>query len=160
MAQFTLEMPTEIMEDIRKIEENADTIFGNMTKSAAEMVASKVRSNAPISELGKSVKVSKVYKTPSDNGINTKVYFSGYKSGVPFTRRGRSSSKKYVSEKGMPWAFLAMVYEYGTSQRTTDAGSNRGSFRKKPFFRKCFNQGEIEAIMRKVQSEESGGLLE
>lgn len=159
MAKFEMELPTDVMEDIRRIEVNADAIFGKMTKAAAEMVASRVRSNAPTRELASSVKVTRTYKTPSDDGINNKVIFSGYKAGKSFTRRGKSSSKKYTSDKGMPMAFLAMVTEYGTSQRFTDQGKNRGSVRKKPFFRKSFDAAAIEAIMKQTQTEASGGLL-
>lgn len=159
MAKFEMELPTDVMSDIRKIETNADAIFGKMTKAAAEMVASRVRSNAPTRELANAVKVTRTYKTPSDDGINNKVIFSGYKTGVSFTRRGKSNSKKYKSEKGLPMAFLAMVTEYGTSERYTDRGQNRGYIRKKPFFRKSFDASAIEDVMLRTQIEASGGLL-
>ena len=160
MAKYTFELPTEIMQDIRRINDNADEIFGKMTKAAADAVAGNVRSNAPLPELAKSVRVTRTYKTPSDDGINNKVYFSGYDGKGTFTRRGRAGSDKYTSTKGMPYDFLARVYEYGTSQRFTDQGAYRGSIHKRPFFRKAFKSGEIERIMLETQKSASGGLLD
>lgn len=161
MAKYTMELPTEIMQDIRKIEDNADGIFGAMTKAAAEACAANVRANAPIQSLAHAVKVSRTYKTPSDDGINNKVYFSGYDKSASFTRRGRATNNtKYTTYKGVPYEFIAKVIEYGTSPRYTDAGAYRGYIGKKPFFRKGFKQSQIEQIMRDVQKRESGGLLE
>lgn len=164
MAKYTMELPTEIMQDIRKIEDNADGIFSSMTKAAAEACAANVRANAPNKELANAVRVSRTYKTPSDDGINNKVYFGGY---LPFSgnrktfaRRGKARGKIYEDSKGIPMDFLAKVTEYGTSPRYTDYGLYRGYIGKKPFFRKGFRPDQIEQIMRDVQKRESGGLLE
>ena len=164
MARFNLELPTEIMDDIRKINDNADEIFGKMTSTAAEAVASNIRSAAPSQIPAHAIKTSRVYKTPSDDGINTKVYVTGYapfKNGrSSFTRRGRATNDtQYSSGKGIPYEFLAQVYEYGTSSRFTNNGAFRGRIVKKPFFRKGFKKSQIEEIMKKVQLAESGGLL-
>lgn len=163
MAKFTLELPNEIVKDIEKVSKNTDKIFGAMTQAGAEVVAQNVRAKAPIPEIAKGVKVSKVYKTPSDDGINTKVYISGYapfKNGrTSFSRRGRVGGNSYSSTKGVPLGFLAQVYEFGTSPRFTDKGGYRGFIGKKPFFRKGFKKDQIEVVMQKVQEKESGGLL-
>lgn len=165
MARFNMELPTEIIQDLRKINDNADEIFGKMTQAAAEQVASNVRSSAPLPELARGVKVTRIYKTPSDDGINTKVYISGnipFKGArTSFTRRGRvTNSTQYTTTKGVPLEFIANIYEYGTSPRYTNAGAYRGYVGKKPFFRKGFKKAQIEAIMKKVQLAESGGLLD
>ena len=165
MARFTMELPTDIMKDIQKINDNADDIFGKMTKAAAEQVASNVRAAAPLPILARGVKVSRTYKTPSDDGINTKVYISGtapFRNGRKgFTRRGRATNDtQYTTNKGVPLEFLAQVYEYGTSPRFTNKGAYRGYIGKKPFFRKGFKKSQIEEIMKKVQLIESGGVLD
>lgn len=162
MANFEMTLPTDIMNDIRKIEANADAIFGKMTKAAAEATASNIRANAPTQELKNSITVSKTYKTPSDDGINNKVMVTGYQNGggYAFTRRGRATnSTKYTTYKGKPMEFIAKVLEYGTSPRWTDKGAYRGYVGKKPFFRKGFKPEQITQIMKRVQLEASGGLL-
>lgn len=154
MARFELELPTEIMNDIKRINDNADNIFGGMTKAGAEVVLNNVKSNAP-SKIQHYAKLSKIYKTPSDGGINTKVYFSGY---MPFSdgrnafkRRGRGGGKVYTTTKGIPADFIAIMYEYGRSN---------APFPKKPFFRKSFKKAQIDKAMLDAQKRLSGGLLE
>lgn len=163
MAKFNLELPTDIINDIEKINRNADDIFGEMTRAGAEVVARNVKASVPIPEIAGHVKLSKTYKTPSDGGINTKVYFSGY---LPFkgnrknfVRRGGGKSS-YSTDKGVPAEFLAQVSEYGSSERYTDLGWYRGKIAKRPFFRKSFKESQITKAMLKVQKEKSGGLLD
>ena len=164
MAKFNLELPTEIIKDIQKIHDKTEDIFGAMTKAGAEVVLHNVKSTAPLPEIAEGVRLSKVYKTPSDGGINTKVYFKGtvpFKGGrASFTRRGRVGGAQYTTNKGVPVEFLAMVWEYGTSQRFTNNGSYRGYIGKKPYFRKAFKKEQIEKAMLEVQKRESGGLLD
>ena len=154
MARFVREMPKEIMDDFKKIHDNAEEIFGEMTRAGAEVALNNVKANVPLSDLGRYVKMSKTYKTPSDGGINTKVYFSGYMpfkgNRKTFSRRGRSGGQVYTTTKGVPADFLAQVYEYGRSGRP---------FPKKPFFRKSFRKAQIEKAMLKAQERASGGLL-
>ena len=162
MAKFDFSIPKEIMDDVIAIEKNADAIFGGMVRAGAEVVASNVRATVPISELAEHVRISRVYKTPSDDGINTKVYFSGYfkfpESRTSFSRR--AGGKVYTTTKGIPAAFVANMYEYGTSARSTEKGANRGRVNKKPFFRKAFKKAQIERAMLEAQKELSGGLLD
>ena len=74
--------------------------------------------------LDKGLKITKTYRTLSDDGINTKVGFYGY------------------TDDGTPIPLIAMAREYGTS---------RGE-RKKPFFRKAFKQeSAIRNAMMEVQ---------
>ena len=155
MAKFKMELPNDILKDIQKIHDNSDRIFGEMTKAGAEVVLNNVRATAPDPAIASHAKLSRTYKTPSDQGINTKVYFSGY---IPFhgnrkyfIRRGRKGGKTYSTDKGIPVDFLAMVYEYGRSGYP---------FPKKPFFRKAWNKSQIEKAMMDAQKTLSGGLLE
>lgn len=155
MASFNLELPTEIMRDFQNIMNNSDKIFGEMTKAGAKVVESNMKNNAP-NVLKSYVKTSKTYKTPTDGGINTKVYVSGY---IPFSdpnrkyfsRRNGTSSTVYKTSKGVPAEFLGNIYEYGRSN---------APFPKHPFMRKSFKKGDIEQAMLKAQKEASGGLLE
>lgn len=131
MAGFNLELPEDLINNLKTISNNTDEMFGRMTKAGAEVVYKNVVNNMKSSfkstdSLKKGLRISRTYKTKSDDGINTKVGFYGY------------------NEKGIPIPLIALVREYGTS---------RGE-KKKPFFRKAFNnKSEIETEMLKVQEE-------
>lgn len=162
MAKFNLELPNEIMKDVQQLERDAEKIFSGMVEAGAEVVKSNMKSNAPTSELSNRVKVSKTYKTPTDGGINRKVYVGGY---IPFKGNRNSvtipaKGRQYTNKKGVPAGFVAMMYEYGSSNRETTEGENRGVFPKRPFVRKSFRKAQIEKAMLKAQKELSGGLLD
>lgn len=154
MAKFKLELPTEIIKQFETVNKNTTKIFGEMTKAGAEVVASNMRNNAP-DTINRHVKLTKVYRTPTNDGINTKAYVKGY---IPFsnpnrkgfTRKG-GSGKSYTSTEGVPAEFLANLYEYGRST---------APFPKHPFLRKSFKKKEIEAAMLQAQKKASGGLLD
>ena len=164
MAKVLLSLPAGIIKDFERLNKDADKIFGAATKAGAEKVAQNVRSAVPVQELAEHVRISRTYKTPSDDGINTKVYFSGYLSfkgnRTEFRRRGRSGSKVYTTTKGVPAEFVAQTLEYGTTLRTTEDGQNRGLVLKRPFFRKSFRASQISAIMKRTMKNLSGGLID
>lgn len=141
MAKYEMQLPTEIMKDIQKIYNESDKIFGEMTKAGAEVVNRNIEANVPQSikksKMMNCLKITKVYKTPSDDGINTKVGFYGY----------------FENEDGkiVPAPLVANVFEYGRSNLP---------FPKHPFMRKSFKKSEIEQAMLKAQKRASGGLLE
>lgn len=138
MARFNLELPKEIINDFNYIYDNAENIFGKMTQAGAEEVYNNVKTNIPQgfadSEIMDCLKITKVYKTPSDGGINTKVGFFGY-----FTNKNGIKT---------PAPLVANVFEYGSS-----------NFTKKPFFRRSFNKGQIQRAMIEAQEQYSKGLL-
>lgn len=138
MAKFVMQLPTEILKDIEYINGNSDKIFGEMTKAGAEVTVKNVKSNIPKSFVDSNImnclKVTKVYKTPSDQGINTKVGFFGY-----FTN--------HLGKK-TPAPLVANVFEYGSSK-----------FTKQPFFRRSFKKAQIEQAMLEAQKKFSKGLL-
>ena len=164
MAKCTTVLPDDILGDLKKITDNLEKICGEMVDAGAETVVRNVKSFAPLPELAGSVVKSKTYKTPSDGGVNKKVYFKGYfplRNGrKTFARRGRSGGSKYSTTKGVPAAFVAQAIEYGTSQRFTDEGNYRGFVGKRPFFRKSFRPSEIEAAMKAAQKKASGGIID
>jgi hypothetical protein len=141
MAKFEMQLPTEIMKDIQKVYDNADEIFGEMTKAGAEVVNRNIEANVPQSirnsKMMNCLRITRTYKTPSDDGINTKIGFYGY----------------FQNENGetVPAPLVANVFEYGRSNLP---------FPKHPFMRKSFKKGEIEQAMLKAQKRASGGLLE
>ena len=140
MAKFDLQLPNEIISEMEKIYNDSDAIFGGMTKAGAEQVEANVRTNVPSSFHGSDImnclRITKVYKTPSDGGINTKVGFFGY-----FTNKnGRRT----------PAPLVCNVFEYGSKNHPN----------KKPFLRKSFNKAQIERAMLEAQKKLSGGLLD
>lgn len=141
MARFELKLPDEIIKDFDKIYKNADAIMGAMTNAGAEVVLRNIKVNLPPaitnSKMMNCLKITKVYRTPSDGGVNTKVGFFGY----------------FQNEKGktVPAPLVANVFEYGRSN---------SQFPKHPFLRKSFKKQEIEKAMLDAQKKASGGLLE
>ena len=138
MAKFEMELPEELMNDFKTVNDNADQIFGEMTKAGAEVVMNNILSNVPASFRGSNImhclKLTKVYKTPSDGGINTKVGFYGYFK----NKQGRV----------VPAPLVANVFEYGRSNLP---------FKKQPFLRRSSKKNQIEQAMLKPQKKASGG---
>lgn len=132
MARFDTELPNDLLKEFEGLEINTDKMMGEMTKAGAEAVYRKVLKNIPKSFKGsdimKCLKLTRTYKTKSDDGINTKVAFYGY-----------FKNKRGVEE---PAPLVANVFEHGTS-----------TVKKQPFMRESFNKSEIEAEMKKVQEK-------
>ena len=104
--------------------------MGEMTKAGAEVVYKLVKSNMAKSfkttkSLEKGLKITKVYKTPSNDGIGVYIGFYGY------------------NDEGVPIPLIANAREYGTSSGEA----------KKPFFRKSFNKKQVEQAMLEVQKK-------
>ena len=130
MAKFQSELPNELIEDFEDLGLKCDVMFGEMCKAGAGVVYNNVKSNMKkvfksTKSLEKGLKVTRVYKTPSDDGINVHVGFYGY------------------NEEGVPIPLIAQAREYGTSK-------GEG---KKPFFRKAFKKKDIEQAMQAVQDK-------
>lgn len=130
MAKFSKELPNDLIKVFEDLETNCEDMFGEMCKAGAETVYSKVRANMAkafksTKSLEKGLKVTKVYKTPSDDGINVHIGFYGY------------------NDEGVPIPLIAQAREYGTSSGEA----------KKPFFRKSFAKKDIEQAMQKVQDK-------
>lgn len=134
MARFGMELPLELMKEFQQLETNSETMIGEMTRAGAKKVYSNVKTNMKKSfsdtkELEKCLKITRTYKTPSDDGISTKVGIYGY----------------FVNKNGqtVPAPLVANSREYGNSRGET----------RKPFFRKSFKENEIIEAMIEVQSK-------
>ena len=138
MARFKGEYPTELIETFEELEANAPEMMGEMCKAGATVVYNEIvkkigRSFKKTDKLLKHLKITRVYKTPSDFGINVHVGFYGYDEDSKPTKR---------HPKGTPIPLIALAREYGTS---------RGED-KKPFLRQAFKKKElIEKAMLEVQ---------
>ena len=138
MARFTEELPNDLMKVFEDLETDAPIMMGEMCKAGAEVVYKKVVANLGksferVEKLLKGLKITKVYQTPSDDGINVHIGFYGYDKDSKPTKR---------HPKGTPIPLIALAREYGTS---------RGED-KKPFLRKSFVKKDIEKAMLEVQN--------
>lgn len=142
MAKFNAELPSDLIQEFEGLEKNCEEIFGEMVEAGARAVHKNVLANMEkvfkdTTPLEKGLKITKIYKTPSDDGINVHIGFYGYDS----------SKKTKAHPNGTPIPLMAMAREFGTS---------RGEA-KKPFFRKAFKKQEIEEAMKQVQEKHIGG---
>lgn len=155
MAKFVFQYPDSIIKDLKYIYDNAEEIFGGMTRKGAEVARDAMIDGCPYEPLKSYAKLTRTYKTPTDGGINTKAVFSGY---LPFSdphreyfsRRG-ANGMIYRTSKGVPVDFLVNLYEYGRSS---------APWPKHPFVRKAFNKKKIEKAMLDEQKRLSRGLLD
>ena len=141
MAKLVVDIDDSVLKDISYIDKQFDKIFGGMTQAGAEVVYKNVISALPealkSSGFSSNVKLSKVYRTPSDDGINTKVMITGY--------------FKNKEGKKTPAPLVANMFEYGSSKK---------KYPKHPFFRKSFKKSQIMKAMEEAQKNLSGGLLD
>ena len=132
MAHFEGTFATDLIKQFDSLEINCEAMFGEMVQAGAEVVQENVMAKMPqglrdvITE--NNVTLTKVYKTPTDDGINCQCKIEGY-----FTNR---------DGKKTPAPLVANMFEYGSSLK---------KYPKHPFFRTSFKKGPIEAAMLKVQ---------
>ena len=134
MARFKAELPNDIIKQLEGLEKNTDKMLTEMTEAGANVVLQNVKASIPeswySSNIMKCLKVTKTYKTPSDDGVNTKVAFYGY----------------FINRNGerIPAPLVANVTEYGRSN---------SPYPKKPFMRRSFKKSQIEKAMQAVQDQ-------
>ena len=122
--------------------------------AGAKVAKANIVAGAPNKALAGKVKISRVYKTPSDRGINKKVYLSGYlpfstPNRKSFSRRGGAGTTVYHTSKGVPASFIGILYEYGRST---------APFPKRPFLRKAMGDSKIGKAMEDAFEAEVGGI--
>ena len=134
MARFKAELPNDVIKQFESLEKNTDKMLKEMTEAGAKVVLSNIKSSVPASwyssNIMKCLKVTKTYKTPSDDGVNTKIAFYGY-----FINRNKEK---------IPAPLVANVTEYGRSN---------SPYPKKPFLRRSFKKSQIEQAMKAVQDK-------
>lgn len=137
MARYRAELPDELIKLFTDLERDTEKMLGEMVTAGAEVVKGNVNANMPpelrksLISKGDAVRLSrKVYKTPSDDGINRQVMIDGYF----INRYGKKT----------PAPLVANMFEYGSTKR---------DYPKKPFLRKSFRKSQIERAMLKVQEK-------
>lgn len=142
MAKFQNELPYDLIKVFEDLETNCDDIFGEMCQAGARVVYNNAMANMKkvfesTGALEKGLKITRVYKTPSDDGINVKVGFYGY------------------TDDGTPIPLIAMAREYGTYGSNPKSKGNKDTKgeAKRPFFRKSFKKKDIEQAMQEVQDK-------
>jgi hypothetical protein len=132
MARFEMELPLDLMKEIEGLDKNTEKMLGEMTEAGAKVVYEAVKGNLPTSiatsNMVNCLQITKTFKTPSDDGINTKVAFYGY----------------FLNQKGVltPAPLVANVFEYGSTKVP-----------KQPFMRKSFSKAKITKAMLEVQKK-------
>ena len=134
MARFEGGLPEELIKQFTELEINTPKMLGEMVQAGAEVAKANIKAKMPAALreglTDNNIILTKVYKTPSDDGINCQAMISGY-----FTNR---------DGKVTPAPLVANMFEYGSSRR---------NYPKQPFFRQSFNKGQIEKAMLKVQEK-------
>lgn len=134
MAAFVGGMPDDLIKMFAELEKNTEQMLADMVTAGARVVEANVNAKMPrdLKKVlnGNNIKVTKAYKTPSDDGINAQVMITGY-----FVNRHNQVT---------PAPLVANIFEYGRSG---------APYPKKPFFRACFNEKQIETAMLKAQEK-------
>lgn len=134
MARFEGGLPDELIRQFSILEVNTEKMLGEMVKAGAEVAKANIKAKMPTALreglTDNNIILTRVYKTPSDDGINCQAMISGY-----FTNRNGEVT---------PAPLVANMFEYGSSRR---------KYPKQPFFRQSFNKGQIEKAMLKVQKK-------
>lgn len=134
MARFEMELPNDLIKTFDRLNEETEKMIGEMTQAGAQVVLEEIKANIPASfrdsDIMKCLHITKVYKTPSDGGINTKIAFYGY----------------FINKRGVktPAELVCNVMEYGRSD---------GKVKKHPFVRKSFNKKKIKSALEKTQDK-------
>lgn len=134
MGAFSTELPTNVIKQCETLYNNADDMIGAMTQAGANVVLNNIKANIPksfnSSNIMNCLKITKVYKTPSDSSINTKVGFYGY----------------FTNDKGkeVPAPLICNLFEYGSS---------KNNYPKSKFLYKSFVKSDIEKAMLTVQNK-------
>lgn len=134
MAAFVGGLPDDLIKMFEDLEKDTEQMLSDMVTAGAAVVEANVNAKMPRDFKkvlnGNNVKVTRVYKTPSDDGINCQVQITGY-----FINRHKQVT---------PAPLVANIFEYGRSG---------APYPKKPFFRASFNASQIEQAMLDAQKK-------
>lgn len=136
MALYEGGLPDELIKMFETLERDTSQMLGEMVQAGAKVTAQNVKAKMPnglkkvLIKQGDALRVTRVYKTPSDDGTNCQVMIDGYF----YNRFGRKT----------PAPLVANMFEYGSTKR---------KYPKQPYFRNSFNKKQIETAMLKVQEK-------
>lgn len=134
MAAFVGGLPDDLIKMFTDLEKDTEQMISDMVTAGAAVVEANVNAKMPRDFKkvlnGNNVKITKVYKTPSDDGINCQVMITGY-----FINRHKQVT---------PAPLVANIFEYGRSG---------APYPKQPFFRASFNESQIEKAMLDAQKK-------
>lgn len=134
MAAFVGGLPDDLIKMFTDLEKDTEQMLSDMVTAGAAVVEANVNAKMPRDFKkvlnGNNVKITKVYKTPSDDGINCQVMITGY-----FINRHKQVT---------PAPLVANIFEYGRSG---------APYPKQPFFRASFNESQIEKAMLDAQKK-------
>lgn len=134
MARFSGGLPTDLIKTFESLGINTEKMLGEMVEAGAEVALKNVKAKMPraLREglTDRNIRLTRVYKTPSDDGINCQAMIDGY-----FTNRNGERT---------PAPLVANLFEYGRST---------APYPKQPFFRSSFSKKQIETAMLKVQDK-------
>lgn len=134
MARFEGGLPDDLIKLFTELEINTEQMLGEMVEAGAEVARANVWAKMPREFAAAltfdNVILTRIYKTPSDDGINCQAMISGY----------------FINKDGKetPAPLVANMFEYGSSKK---------EYPRKPFFRSSFNKGQIEKAMLQVQDK-------
>lgn len=132
MANFDAAIPYAIMKEFDDLYRESPEMYSEVLKAGGQTAYDLVVGNAPpslrSSNIMHNLKMTKVYRTPSDEAINIKVGFYGY----------------FVNHlgKSTPAPLVANLFEYGSS-----------NIQKQPFFRKSMRSRLIISQMMNKEVE-------
>lgn len=134
MAAFVGGLPDDLIKMFTDLEKDTEQMISDMVTAGAAVVEANVNAKMPRDFKkvlnGNNIRVTKVYKTPSDDGINCQVQITGY-----FINRHKQVT---------PAPLVANIFEYGRSG---------APYPKRPFFRASFNASQIEQAMLDAQKK-------
>ena len=134
MAAFVGGLPDDLIKMFSDLEKDTEQMLSDMVTAGAKVVEANVNAKMPrdLKKVlnGNNVRITRVYKTPTDDGINCQVMITGY-----FLNRYKQVT---------PAPLVANIFEYGRSG---------APYPKKPFFRASFNASQIEAAMLEAQKK-------
>ena len=164
MATFKVELPTDIINDVEKIERNAVDIFKGVTKAGAEVAAENMKQRvnhafkgSVAQKINSRLKITKSYETRKRE-IATAARYYGY---IPRKDGSTVRIKGKYGYAGVPVPLLLALKDEGRSVAYTMPSALRGYWTrtKYPITRPAFADGRIEKVMLEAQETLSGGLL-
>ena len=134
MASFQDKTFAELAKQFQLLEVDTDAMLAEMVIAGATVVKDNMTANMPKNFrdalTSQNIELSKVYKTPSDGGINCQAKIVGY----------------FINRNGVktPAPLVANMLEYGSTSR---------KYGKQAFLRASFNRKQIEEAMLQVQKK-------